>query len=338
MDCLLKHCSQLKSLSIELTYFDNHRPLPVEKLCHDIARAYEGQLTELKLKFHRKPLIPEAITNLIWENHGSHLTSLDLSGYPITNASLIFLGQSVSSNLKHLNLSKCLEGGLPSLSAFSTLLSTCGGGLRTLQLDSNDQVDDSVAMIIATHCHGLRKLSLRKTTTSNVGLKKILETNGYSLRVLYVSELSVPQGAFKEITHFCPYLVELDAGWSGTLESPQERVIIDEFSEFMRLRGHRIEILTVDGWPNICHVLTIIVTYERTLSQITLSDDEKLSDQYLRDVLQPCKKLHRVHILLPFPYQAEGLSDDALVETAGKNYEQGSEMDQPRTYTFDMRR
>ncbi|ORX82350.1 hypothetical protein K493DRAFT_388737 [Basidiobolus meristosporus CBS 931.73] len=337
MQRLLESCPRLTSLSIELAYSDNHRPFAIEGFCRNIATAYQGQLRQLRLIFHQKPIISSIITTQVLHHHGAHLTTLDLTGLPLTNDSLARLAQCVSPQLAHLNLSRSLEGHTPPLHALSTIFSICGSKLRSLHLDCNSMVNDSVAALVARYCRGLKTLTLRKTNVSRMGMHKILQVNGYSLRTLHPPQASVLEGIFKDITNFCPFLTELEAGWSGIVEKRQQIIIVRQFGDFMRLCGNNLETLVVDGWPSIRLLLSVVATYGRELRQITLNDDEELSDQFLRDVLGGCKKLHRVYILLSFPFKAEGLSDDALVETAGRNYEQASEIERPRTYTFDMR-
>ncbi|KAK9727344.1 hypothetical protein K7432_001923 [Basidiobolus ranarum] len=330
---LWKSCPKLKSLEIELTYSDSNRYTPIEMLCHRLAQVYQGQLKQLKLCFHREPYVPQLVLNELWRNHGPHLESLELCRFTISHKSLACLAQNISPTLKRLCLSNIMEIRKPPFDVWETLLSKCGGSLQVLHLDSNASFNDEIASIVAKHCHKLRELSLKRTWTSDIAVKKILETNGKTLRILNLSKTSISGDTISEITKQCSYITDLNVEWPRWTEACAEVPLsATEFVEFIRLHGGHLEALNIDRWPITNLTLEAIAKYGRGLKVLTFRDNGALSDKYLREIMKSCKKLQRLYILLSYPYTVEGLSYEVLTEVQNRYIDYFAEVDGIRTF------
>ncbi|ORY05610.1 RNI-like protein [Basidiobolus meristosporus CBS 931.73] len=331
-DCLSSHCPRLERLEIELTYSDSNRFNSIEILCRSLAKVYQGQLKHLKLCFHREPFVPQDVLNELWKNHGPHLESLELARFTISHGSLAYLAQHISPTLKRLCLSNVMEIRKPPLEVWDCLLARCGDSLQALHLDSNASFNDQIALIVAKNCRNLRELSLKRTWTGDLAVKRILETNGKTLRDLNLSKTSISGDTIREISRTCHRVVNLDVEWPRWTEASEETPLsAAEFAELLRVHGSHLESLNIDRWPINNMTLEAIAKYCRSLKVLTFRDNKTLSDEYLKKIMKSCKKLQRLYILLSYPYTVEGLTYDVLTEVQNRYIDYYAEVDSVST-------
>ncbi|KAK9727345.1 hypothetical protein K7432_001924 [Basidiobolus ranarum] len=316
---LWKSCPKLKSLEIELTNSDSNRYMPIESLCHGLAKVYQSQLKHLKLCFPKGPHVPQHVLNELWKSHGPHLETLELRGFTIFYKSFTCLAYNISPTLKRLCRSNVTEFREPPIDFWEPLLASCGGSLQVLHLDSNALLDDRIVLTVAKYCHKLRELSLQRTWTSDVAIKKILETNGKTLRTLNLSKTSISGDTISEITKQCSYITDLNIEWPRYIKPHEETPLtVTEFVEFICLHGGHLETLNIDGWPITNLTLEAIAKYGRGLKALTFRDNETLSDEYLRKIMKSCRKLTRLYILPSGRDKTDGFTLSVLAEVQKK--------------------
>ncbi|KAK9764932.1 UV-damaged DNA-binding protein rad7 [Basidiobolus ranarum] len=327
IECLSIQCPRLRSLEIELTHSDNSRYTLIEKLCYGLAQIYHGQLVQLKLCLHREPLVPQHALNEVWKSHGPFLKSLELSKFTVSPSCLFCLAQYISPKLKRLCLTSIMDVSRPPFDTWVHLLSKCGNSLQTLHLDKNFSLNDHIAFVIAKCCSKLRELSLRRTRIGDVAIKKILETNGKTLETLNLSETFISGDTIRNITKYCYRITDLDVEWPRWPEAYEgASSSTSELTDLICIHGSHLESLNVDRWPVTNDILESIATYGRSLKVLTIRDNKTLSDDHLRMIMQDCKKLQRLYILLSYPYTIEGLSYDVLTEVQNRYIDYHAEL------------